>query len=86
MVTVTVSVPAELKKEMDELPEMNWSEVARQAFAQKVRDLKFLEHLTAESKFTEEDAQQLGRKANAAIGKKYDELYNKWKKERSGAK
>ena len=31
MVTMTLSVPEELKERMETYPEINWSEVARQA-------------------------------------------------------
>ena len=43
MSNITVSVPEELKREMEQLKVMNWSEVAREAFAKKVEQLKILE-------------------------------------------
>ena len=36
MTTLTLAIPDEMKKRMDSFPEMNWSEVARQAFMQKI--------------------------------------------------
>ena len=42
MVTMTLAVPGELRHKMESFPEMNWSEVARQAFNQKISDLEFL--------------------------------------------
>ena len=36
MPTITLSVPEDLKQEMDEFKEMNWSEVARVAIREKV--------------------------------------------------
>ena len=36
MPTMTLAVPDELKKKMDNFPEMNWSEVARQSIRQRV--------------------------------------------------
>ena len=36
MVSITLSVPAELKDEMEEFPDINWSAVARQAIKKKV--------------------------------------------------
>ena len=71
MVTVTVSVSVDLKSKMDELAEINWSEVARQAFSQKIGDLEFLREIKSESKLTGADAIALGRKLNAALAKKY---------------
>ena len=72
MVNVTVSVPALMKNEMDEFAEINWSEVARRAFMQKIGDLKFLKQLKAKSKLSEKDAIELGRKVNDALAKKYE--------------
>ena len=42
MTTLTLAVPDEMKKKMDSFPEMNWSEVARQAFLHKIEDMEFL--------------------------------------------
>jgi len=36
MVSITLSVPGELKKEMDEHKEINWSAVAREAIKEKI--------------------------------------------------
>src|SRR5439155_5784384 len=37
MPNVTVAVPEELKKKMEHVPDVNWSEVARQAFEETIR-------------------------------------------------
>ena len=74
MVSLTLAIPQEIKSEMDEHPEINWSEVARQAIQEKIRLLKKLDVLLSESKLTEEDAINLGRKVNKAVAKKYAEL------------
>ena len=37
MANVTVSVPEELKKRMEHIPSVNWSEVARKAFEEAVK-------------------------------------------------
>ena len=74
MVSITLSVPEELKKEMDYYRELNWSEVARQAIKEKIVLLKKMDTLLAKSKLTEEDAVRLGKKVNKALTKKYDEM------------
>jgi hypothetical protein len=61
MTNITFSVPPDLKADMDEFPEMNWSEVARSAIRQKLADLKFLRAFKMESEITPEDAERLGR-------------------------
>ncbi len=71
MANLTLAVPTEMKAEMDAFPEINWSEVARQAIAQKIRDLKFLKKMRSESDLTEDDAIALGRKVNKALAKRY---------------
>lgn len=71
MVTVTVSVPSELKHKMDEFAEINWSEVARQAFLQKVSDLAFLKGFKAKSALSEKEAVEFGRKVNASLAKRF---------------
>lgn len=67
MVTMTLAVPDELRHKMETFPEINWSEVARQAFNQKVGDLEFLRRFKSKSTFTEEDALKLGSKVNAKL-------------------
>jgi hypothetical protein len=70
MVSLTLSVSPELKKEMDEFPEMNWSEISRQAIKRKIDLLKKMDEMLANSEMTEEDAIGLGRKVNKAIAKR----------------
>lgn len=64
---MTLAVPDELKTKMESFPEMNWSEVARQAFTQKIEDLQFLKRFKSKSKLTEKDALQLGKKVSKAV-------------------
>lgn len=67
MTTLTLSVPTELKQKMDLFPEINWSEVARQAFLQKIEDMDFLRTFKEKSKLTETDALRLGKEVSKAI-------------------
>lgn len=67
MTTLTLAVPEEMKKKMDSFPEMNWSEVARQAFMQKIEDMEFLRTFKEKSKLTESDALRLGRKVGKSV-------------------
>ena len=71
MVSITLSVPEELKKEMDLHPEMNWSEIARQSIREKITILKKMDMLLAKSKLTEKDALGMGKKVNKAVAKKF---------------
>ena len=65
MVSLTLSVPNELKHEMDLFPEINWSAVAREAIKNKVTQLEKFKQFTKESTFTEEDALKLGREVSS---------------------
>ncbi|NVM02620.1 MAG: hypothetical protein HWN67_09810 [Candidatus Helarchaeota archaeon] len=71
MANITLSIPDELKKEMNKFPEINWSEVARASIKQKLADLKFLKALTSESEITYEDAEKLGRKVSELLAERY---------------
>ena len=72
---VVIKIPEELEKEIEELQEEeDWSEVALKAIELRAFELKLersrkLRHalfkaLISESKLTEKDALELGRKAN----------------------
>ncbi len=69
MVSLTLSVSEELKREMERFPEMNWSEVARQAIKKRVELLRRMDKMLAKSELTEEDALELGRKVNKSLAK-----------------
>ena len=70
MTTLTLAVPDEMKKKMDSFPEMNWSEVARQAFMQKIEDMEFLRKFKEKSKLTESDALILGKEVSREVSNK----------------
>jgi hypothetical protein len=71
MVTVTLSVPIELKKRMEQFPEINWSEVARQAFMEKIEDLLFLQEFKSKSGMTMKEALEMGAETDGSLSRKY---------------
>jgi altronate dehydratase len=71
MPTITLAVPEELKKDMDESKDINWSEVARAAIKEKIAQLKLFKAITAKSKLTEKDALELGKKINKSLHERY---------------
>ena len=71
MTTMTLAIPTELKQRLETYPEINWSEVARQAFMQKVKDLEFLKEFKSESEMTEDEALRLGRAVRKKLAKKF---------------
>ena len=70
MVNITLAVPEELKKRMDLFPEINWSEVARQAFSQRLILFEKMNSLLKNSNLTEKDALSLGIKVNKSASKR----------------
>jgi hypothetical protein len=73
MPTLTLAIPQDLKKEMESLPEFNWSEVAREAITEKVSEFKLFKSIVAKSKLSQKDALKLGSKVNEQIYKAYKE-------------
>lgn len=71
---MTLSVPTDLKKEMDKFPELNWSEVARKAIRNQLHIMKQIREFTKDSELTEEDAIRLGRKVNKAVARRHRKL------------
>jgi len=70
MTTMTLAVPEELKTKMDSFHEINWSEVARQAFKEKIEDMVFLRKFKEKSTMTEKDALNLGAKVSKSISER----------------
>ena len=73
MPTITLSVPSDLKQEMDKSKFINWSEVAREAIRERISQLAILNAIAAKSKLTEKDALEIGRKIKKSMWKKYQE-------------
>jgi hypothetical protein len=71
MVSITLSVPEELKKEMDCFPDMNWSAVAREAIKRRVMMLEKFKEFTKDSELTEEDALRLGKEVSEKMMKRH---------------
>lgn len=71
MANITLSIPEDIKKEMDKFPEINWSEIARNSIKKRLMILRQMDNLLKKSELTEEDAIRLGREVNKAMAKKY---------------
>lgn len=71
MVSITLSVPEEMKHEMDNFQDINWSAVARQAIKNKLAMLEKFKEFTKDSTLTEEEALELGRQVSEKAMKKH---------------
>jgi len=73
MPTVTVNVDEDLKSQMEDHPEINWSEVARNAFEEKIGDLEMMERLSSDSELTEEDVDELAELIDTNVAQRLAE-------------
>ena len=73
MPTITVSVDDVLKARMEEHPEINWSEVTRQAIREKITTLELMDELTATSALTAEDVERIAAEIDKGARKQLDE-------------
>ena len=64
-------VPEELHRLMKKHPEIEWSEVARQAMREYAKKLETLDKTANKSKITEEDALEIGRAVKRRISDRY---------------
>ena len=73
MVSMTLAIPKDLKKEMELYPEINWSAVAREAIKRKLQVLQEMNKILSKSKLTEEDALYFGKKISKKAAKRFRE-------------
>ena len=70
MSNLTLAIPDDLRAKMRKFPEINWSEVARQAIAQKARILDQMGRLLSKSNLTEDETIDLGREIKKRSSKR----------------
>jgi post-segregation antitoxin (ccd killing protein) len=73
MPSITVSVDDDLKERMEKHPEINWSEVTRQAIQEKIEALEIMDQLTSESELTESDVQEIADRINESGRERVEE-------------
>ncbi len=73
MPSITVNVDDDLKERMEEHPEINWSEVTRQAIQEKITKLELMDELTADSDLTEQDVDELADRINESARQRLEE-------------
>lgn len=72
MASLTLSIPEELRAKMRQYPEINWSEVARQAITQKAQLLGKMDELVALDSLSEEEVKKLSREVKKRVWKKHE--------------
>ena len=66
MPSITVNVDDDLKDRMEQHPEINWSEVTRQAIQEKIETLDVMDELTSGSDLTESYVAEIADKINGS--------------------
>ncbi len=74
MANLTISLPEDLKKDMELMPETNWSALVRDFLAEKVKRaliLKKLDKLLENSELSEEDCLRLGNELKERVWERH---------------
>ena len=72
MPSITVNVDDTLKERMEQHPEINWSEVTRQAIQEKLEQLELMDELAADSGLSAEDVSEIAAKVNESARERLD--------------
>ena len=73
MVSVTLKISNEFKAMINKLSWINWSEIAREEALKKIKEEEALQKfrtIVTNSKFTEEDAEELAEKVKLSMHKR----------------
>jgi len=71
MASLTLSIPEELREKMKDHPEINWSEVARQAILKKTRLLEKMNQILSEGYLSDEEIPGLTNNIKKEVWKKH---------------
>lgn len=71
MTELKISLPEELKQEMDEFPEIEWQVVVRRLLKQELDRLLELKRIVSKSKLTEKDVVELSNKVNRSLAQRF---------------
>jgi hypothetical protein len=73
MPSMTLSIPDDLHELIKKHNEIKWSEIARRAMWEYANKLNLLDEMLDQSKFTEEDAIEIGKKIKKGIRTRHTE-------------
>jgi phage terminase small subunit len=73
MPSITVNVDDDLKDRMESHPEINWSEITRQAIQEKIETLDVMDELTSGSELTESDVADIADRINESARERVEE-------------
>ncbi|MBS3126557.1 hypothetical protein J4228_00145 [Candidatus Woesearchaeota archaeon] len=70
MPNITLAISEDLHARMRQHSEIRWSEVVRKTITQKIEDLDVMDKLTAKSKLTQRDVDEIASKVDRAVARK----------------
>lgn len=71
MVNMTLAIPEQLSQVMKFHSEIKWSEIARRALWEHARKIELMEKFVSKSKFTEKDAEDMGKKIKMGLHRRH---------------
>ncbi|PTD94252.1 hypothetical protein C9439_02835 [archaeon SCG-AAA382B04] len=72
MPKVSIRVSEDLKKRMEEHSEINWSEIARNSFEERLNKIDLADKIASKSDLTKEDVQELSKKIKEGIAERHE--------------
>ncbi len=69
-VNLTLAIPIELRRKMQEMEEVNWSAVIRKLLQQHVERVEIAERIAQKSKLTEKDAKEIADLIDKGVARK----------------
>lgn len=73
MVNITLTVPENLKKELQKHQEVNWSAVMRRAMQEHLRKIHIANTIASKSKLTKKDVEEIDRLVKKGIADSYNQ-------------
>lgn len=70
MPKISIRVSEDLKKRMEEHSEINWSEIARESFEERLNKIDLADKIASKSELTKEDVEKLSEKIKEGIAEK----------------
>jgi len=71
MVNITITVPEDLKQELQKHSEVNWSAVMRRSLREHLRKLQIAEAIANKSKLTRQDVKELDEMIKKGIAENH---------------
>ncbi|MBN1940939.1 MAG: hypothetical protein JW772_02035 [Candidatus Diapherotrites archaeon] len=63
---------------MSKHKEIRWSNIARETFEERIKELELMDKILKDSKLTEADAEEIGNKVKAEIRKRFEKRFGSW--------